>query len=68
MVVVYDGQGFVFKMAKGEGDSDSAAQLAIKQMRYRGYTDKYRNRGEPIHLVGVAFSLENGILVAVKGV
>ena len=57
MAVLHGGQVFVFefKMADGENDSDTAAQLAIEQIRQKGYAEKYRDRGEPIHLVGVAF-------------
>lgn len=29
---------------------------ALEQIRQRGYADKYQNRGEPIHLIGVEFS------------
>ncbi|ACB34602.1 protein of unknown function DUF1703 [Leptothrix cholodnii SP-6] len=29
---------------------------ALQQLQDRGYADKYRSRGEPIHLVGVEFS------------
>ena len=29
---------------------------ALAQIRDRGYADKYRDRGEPIHLIGVEFS------------
>ncbi len=68
MVVLHGGQVFVFefKMANGEGDSDSSAQQAIEQIQQKGYADKYRDRGEPIHLIGVAFSPEERNLVAVK--
>ena len=31
---------------------------ALAQLRERGYADKYRARGEPIHLIGVEFSRE----------
>ncbi len=31
---------------------------ALAQLRARGYADKYRGRGEPIHLVGIEFSRE----------
>ena len=31
---------------------------ALAQLRERGYADKYRGRGEPIHLIGVEFSRE----------
>jgi hypothetical protein len=29
---------------------------ALAQIRDRGYADKYRGRGEPVHLIGVEFS------------
>ena len=55
MVVLSGGQVFVleFKMAEGE-DAASALDAALAQMRERGYAEKYRDRGEPIHLIGVA--------------
>ena len=31
---------------------------ALKQLQERGYADKYRGQGEPIHLIGVEFSRE----------
>ena len=55
MVVFLGRQVFVleFKMADGEGGADGAMEAAISQMRARGYAEKYRSRGEPIHLIGV---------------
>ncbi len=32
------------------------AGRALQQIKDRGYADKYRSRGEPIHLIGVEFS------------
>ena len=32
------------------------AGRALQQIKARGYADKYRSRGEPIHLIGVEFS------------
>ena len=29
---------------------------ALQQIKERGYADKYRARGEPIHLIGIEFS------------
>lgn len=29
---------------------------ALRQLQARGYADRYRGRGEPIHLIGIAFS------------
>ena len=31
---------------------------ALAQLKERGYADKYRGRGEPVHLIGVEFSRE----------
>ena len=57
MAVLHGGQVFVFefKMADGEDDRDAAARQAIEQIREKGYADKYRDRNEPVHLIGVAF-------------
>ena len=68
MVVLHGGQVFVFefKMADGEGDGDSTAQSAIEQIQSKGYAEKYRDRGEPVHLVGVAFDRSLRNLAAVK--
>ena len=34
----------------------AAAGSALAQLREWGYADKYRERGEPIHLIGVELS------------
>ena len=54
MVVLTGGQVFVleFKMAEGQGDVVAALDAAMAQMRERGYAEKYRDRGEPVHLIG----------------
>jgi hypothetical protein len=36
---------------------------ALQQLKDRGYADKYRAFGEPIHLIGIAFSRERRTLV-----
>ena len=36
---------------------------ALAQIRERGYADKYRGRGQPIHLVGVEFSRDSRNIV-----
>ena len=60
MVVLTGGQVFVleFKMADGDGDVEAALDAAIGQMRERSYAEKYRDRGEPVHLFGVACGRE----------
>ena len=40
------------------------AGAAIAQLKAKGYADKYRDRGEPIHLIGVEFSKEARNLAA----
>ena len=42
---------FEFKMRERAG-----AEAAMAQLKARGYADRYRGRGEPIHLVAVEFS------------
>ena len=68
MVVFRGGQVFVleFKMAAAGEDGEAALAAALVQMRERGYAEKYRDRGEPIHLVGVAFGREERNLLGVR--
>ena len=67
MVVLHGGQVFVFEfnMATGGGDSDAAARSAIQQIQGKGYAEKYRSRGEPIHMVGVAFDPDSRNLATI---
>ena len=44
---------FEFKVVEQAGEG-----AALAQLREKGYADKYRALGEPIHLVGVEFSSE----------
>ena len=68
MVVLLGGQVFVleFKMAGGGGDANTALDAAIAQMRERGYAGKYRDRGEPVHLVGVVCGREARNLLEIR--
>ncbi|MYH91858.1 MAG: hypothetical protein F4128_14045 [Gammaproteobacteria bacterium] len=47
-------------------DRKDAAEQAIGQILDKGYADKYQERNEPTHLVGVALSAKEGNLAAVK--
>ena len=60
MVVLTGGQVFVleFKMAEGNGDTEAALDAAIAQIHKRNYAEKYGDRGEPVHLIGVACGRE----------
>ena len=44
---------FEFKMRERSGPGD-----ALRQLKERGYADRYLGRGEPVHLVGLEFSAE----------
>ena len=56
MTVLFEGQVWIFEFKVVELAPEGRA---LQQIRDRGYADKYRNRGEPIHLVGVEFSRES---------
>ena len=50
---------FEFKVVEQAGEGTAMAQL-----KARGYADKYRGTGEPVHLVGVEFSSEERNIVS----
>ncbi|TXT36840.1 MAG: hypothetical protein FD135_3994 [Comamonadaceae bacterium] len=53
MAVLFNGQIYLFEFKVVEL---TPAGQALQQIKDMGYADKYRARGEPIHLIGVAFS------------
>ena len=53
MTVLFNGQVLVFEFKVVELNPAGQALQQIKDMHY---ADKYKARGEPIHLIGVAFS------------
>jgi hypothetical protein len=53
MAVLFQGQVYLFEFKVVEQVAKGAA---LQQLKDRGYADKYRARGEPIHLIGVEFS------------
>ncbi len=55
MAVRFGGNVYLFEFKVVEQASEGAA---LAQLRERGYADKYRASGEPIHLIGVEFSRE----------
>ena len=68
MVVFEGGQVFVleFKMAKNAGAANRMLDKAMEQMRERGYGEKYRARGGPVHLVGVVFGSKERKLLKLR--
>ena len=61
MAVRFNGNVYLFEFKVVELAAEGVAMAQLKQKRY---ADKYRDRGEPIHLVAVEFSRETRNLVA----
>ncbi|MDE0105858.1 MAG: AAA family ATPase [Bryobacterales bacterium] len=61
-------QVFMFELkVAGQGSSAQAAmERAIRQMRERGYAEKYAGGGEPVHLIGAVFGRETRNLLAIR--
>ena len=55
LAVQLDGNVYLFEFKVVEKEATGAA---MAQLRQRGYADKYRRPGRPIHLIGVEFSRE----------
>ena len=55
MAVRFNGNVYLFEFKVVELAPEGTAMAQLKQKRY---ADKYRNRGEPIHLIAVEFSRE----------
>jgi hypothetical protein len=53
MAVKFNGQVYLFEFKVVE---DEAEGRALRQIREKGYADKYRALGQPIHLIGLEFS------------
>ena len=61
MAVRFNGHVYLFELKVVEMAGEGAA---MAQLKARGYAEKYRSRGEPIHLVAVEFSREARNVVA----
>ena len=55
MALRYGGRVCLFEFKTVEKAPEGGALAQIKE---KGYADKYRHLGEPIHLIGVEFSRE----------
>ncbi|MFA7607205.1 MAG: PD-(D/E)XK nuclease domain-containing protein, partial [Rhodocyclaceae bacterium] len=55
MAVRFNGHVYLFEFKVVELEPEGAA---LEQIKQKGYADKYRDRNEPIHLIGVEFSRE----------
>ena len=65
MAVVFNDHVYLFEFKVVESAPEGTA---LAQLRERGYADKYRASGRPIHLIGVEFSKEMRNLVALEAV
>ena len=61
MAVRFNGNVYLFELKVVEMAGEDAA---MAQLKARRYAEKYRGRGEPIHLVAVEFSRESRNVVA----
>ena len=60
LAVLYDGSVYLFEFKVADGKRDGRA---LAQIRERGYADKYRHTGVPIHLIGVELGREERNIV-----
>jgi hypothetical protein len=60
MTVLFNGHVYLFEFKVVELVPEGAA---LQQLKDRAYADKYRARGEPIHLIGVEFSRDSRSVV-----
>jgi len=58
--VKFNGQIYLFEFKVVELEPEGRA---LQQIKDRGYADKYRADGQPIHLIGVEFSREQRAVV-----
>ncbi|MBS7350506.1 MAG: PD-(D/E)XK nuclease domain-containing protein, partial [Comamonas sp.] len=61
MTVLFNGHVYIFEFKVVE---NSPQGKALAQLQAKNYADKYRSRGEPIHLIGVEFSKDSRNIVA----
>ncbi|NIC38822.1 ATP-binding protein [Halomonas desiderata] len=61
MTVDFDGHLYLFEFKVVEQLPEGKA---LQQLQEKGYADKYRGQGKPIHLIGVEFSRERRQIVA----
>ena len=61
MAVLFNGNVYLFEFKVVEMTPEGAAMAQLKE---RGYADKYRALGQPIHLIGVEFSKDERNIVA----
>ncbi len=68
MAVHSGGRVFVleFKVVEGESGAEAALDAAMRQMRERGYAERYRADGLPVHLLAVVCGRETRNLLQIR--
>ena len=61
MALRFNGQVYLFEFKVVERGREGTA---LEQLKQKGYADKYRDLGLPVHLIGVEFSREERNIVA----
>ena len=61
MALKFNGQVYLFEFKVVKRGPE---RTALAQLKAKGYADKYRNLGLPVHLIGVEFSREERNIVA----
>lgn len=64
MTVLFNGHVYIFEFKAVDGAESEEGGGALEQIKRKQYADKYRARGEPIHLIGVAFGKASRNIVA----
>ena len=65
MAVLFNQHVYLFEFKVVEATPQGKA---LQQLQDRGYAEKYRSRGEPIHLIGIEFSREQRNVVGFEWV
>ncbi len=60
LTVLYGGNVYLFEFKVADGKPEGRA---LAQIRARGYADKYRRPGVPVHLIGIEFGREERNIV-----
>ncbi len=68
MVLIHAGQVFIMelKVVEDESGKEAALDQAMAQIRDKGYSEKYRNQGKPIHHIALAFGRTERNLLGIR--
>ncbi len=68
LVLIHVGQVFVmeFKVVEDESGAEAALDQALLQIREKGYGEKYRNQGKPIHNMAITFGRVERNLLGIR--